>query len=210
VAKDPHIEELNLAGDPTVPRLAASVLLLRRGSHSSGDLEVLLGRRTDAARFMAGVWVFPGGAVDGGQATEAAVRAAALRELEEEVGVHIDDPAALVPFSRWITPVEVKMRFDTWFFLARAPAHCEPEPDGQEIVDAGWFSPADALERSQAGTLLLVFPTIKQLEDLAQFGSADEALERSAARDVQPVLPKVVPGDDGPRVLLPGERGYPE
>src|SRR6478672_6676389 len=103
--KDPHIEELNLAGDPTVPRPAASVILLRRGGkHSSGELEVLLGRRTDAARFMAGVWVFPGGAVDGGATTEEAARLTALRELEEEVGVHIDDPAELVPFARWITP----------------------------------------------------------------------------------------------------------
>src|SRR6478672_9552696 len=177
--KDPHIEELNLAGDPTVPRPAASVILLRSGDkHSSGELEVLLGRRTDAARFMAGVWVFPGGAVDG--------------------GAHIGDPAELVPFARWITPVEVKVRFDTWFFLARAPAHCRPEPDGEEIVDSGWFAPDDALQQSRDGKLLLVFPTIKQLEDLAQFATTDAALEGSAARDVRPILPKVVAGDNGP------------
>jgi 8-oxo-dGTP pyrophosphatase MutT (NUDIX family) len=186
------------------------VILLRRGGeHSSRDMEVLLGRRTDAARFMARVWVFPGGAVDGGETSEVAVRRTALRELEEEVGVHIDDPGELVPFSRWITPVEVKVRFDTWFFLARAPAHCRPEPDGEEIVDSGWFAPDDALQQSRDGKLLLVFPTIKQLEDLAQFSSSDEALAGSAARDVQPILPKIVAGENGPQVLLPGEPGYP-
>jgi 8-oxo-dGTP pyrophosphatase MutT (NUDIX family) len=205
------VEELNLAGEPTVPRPAASVILLRRGGqHSSADMEVLLGRRTDAARFMAGVWVFPGGAVDGADTTEEAVRLTALRELEEEVGVQLDGPSALVPFSRWITPVEVKVRFDTWFFLARAPAHCRPEPDGEEIVDSGWFAPDDALQQSRDGKLMLVFPTIKQLEDLAQFATADEALEASAAREVRPILPKVVAGEDGPQVLLPGEAGYPE
>ena len=204
------MEELNLAGEPTVPRPAASVILLRRGGeHSSADMEVLLGRRTDAARFMAGVWVFPGGAVDGGDISEQAVRRTALRELEEEVGVQLDDPSALVPFSRWITPVEVKVRFDTWFFLARAPAHCRPEPDGEEIVDSGWFAPDDALQQSRDGKLLLVFPTIKQLEDLAHFTTAEEALEGSAARAVRPILPKVVAGDNGPQVLLPGEPGYP-
>jgi len=194
-----------------VPRPAASVILLRRGGkHSAADMEVLLGRRTDAARFMAGVWVFPGGAVDGGDITEDAVRQTALRELEEEVGVQLDDPAALVPFSRWITPVEVKVRFDTWFFLARAPAHCKPEPDGEEIVDSGWFAPDDALQQSQDGKLLLVFPTIKQLEDLRQFTTADDALAGASKRDIQPILPKIVAGDSGAQVLLPGEPGYPE
>jgi 8-oxo-dGTP pyrophosphatase MutT (NUDIX family) len=158
---------------------------------------------------MAGVWVFPGGAVDGEDISEEAVRLTALRELEEEVGVKLDDPSELVAFSRWITPVEVKVRFDTWFFLARAPAHCRPEPDGEEIVDSGWFTPDDALRQSRDGKLLLVFPTIKQLEDLSQFSSADEALAGSAARDVQPILPKVVAGESGPQVLLPGEPGYP-
>jgi 8-oxo-dGTP pyrophosphatase MutT (NUDIX family) len=187
------------------------VLLLRGGAqHSQGDLEVLLGRRTDAARFMAGVWVFPGGAVDGGETTELAVRHTALRELEEEVGVQLRDPGELVPFSRWITPVEVKVRFDTWFFLARAPAHCRPEPDGDEIVDAGWFAPADALEQSRSGQLSLVFPTIKQLEDLARFATADAALAGAAGRDVRPILPKVVGTRENAQVLLPGEPGYPE
>jgi 8-oxo-dGTP pyrophosphatase MutT (NUDIX family) len=206
---DPHLEELN-PGEATVPRMAASVILLRRGSkHTGGGLEVLLGKRTDAARFMPGVWVFPGGAVDGAEPGDHASRLTALRELEEEVGVRLEKTEDLVPFSRWITPVEVKVRFDTWFYLARAPAHCRPEPDGQEIVDAGWFSPAQALDSHRAGELLLVFPTIKQLEKLAGFGSAEEALREAASREVEPILPKVVTGADGPRVLLPGDPGYP-
>ncbi|HEY2537663.1 MAG TPA: NUDIX hydrolase, partial [Solirubrobacteraceae bacterium] len=48
-------------GDPTRPRRAATVILLRGGTDA---LEVLLVRRTPAAKFMGGVWVFPGGAVD--------------------------------------------------------------------------------------------------------------------------------------------------
>ena len=43
------------------PRQAATVILLRGGAEA---LEVLLVRRTPKARFMGGVWVFPGGAVD--------------------------------------------------------------------------------------------------------------------------------------------------
>jgi 8-oxo-dGTP pyrophosphatase MutT (NUDIX family) len=206
---DPHVDERN-QGEPTTPRPAAAVILLRRGgAHGAEGLEVLLGKRTPKARFMAGVWVFPGGAVDGSAGDDRAHRMTALRELEEEVGVALEDTGVLVPFARWITPVEVKTRFDTWFYLAPAPAHCRPKPDGEEIVDAGWFAPADALDRSRRGELLLVFPTIKQLEQLERFPSTEDALRECAATEVEPILPKVVAGDGGPQVLLPGEPGYP-
>ena len=101
------------------------MVLLRRGrKHSSAGLEVLLGRRTSAARFMADVWVFPGGAVDGTGNDDVAHRETALRELQEEASVTLPSPDDLVPFSRWITPEEVKVRYDTHFYLALAPAHC--------------------------------------------------------------------------------------
>src|SRR6059058_1256146 len=107
-------EELNPSGEAATPREAASVIVLRGGADA---LEVLLVRRTPKARFMGGVWVFPGGAVDEGEDE----RDAAARELLEEAAVTVADPGALVRFSRWITPAEVKIRFDTHFFLAPLP-----------------------------------------------------------------------------------------
>src|SRR3984893_19408568 len=119
-------EEYN-PGPPTPPRQAATVILLRGGGD---ELEVLLVRRTPRARFMGGVWVFPGGAVDAGEGDgDAAHRAAALRELREEAAIALEDPAALVKFSRWITPAQVKIRFDTHFFLAVVPPGAEPRID---------------------------------------------------------------------------------
>lgn len=204
---DQHLENLN-TGAPTTPRPAASVILLRRGSrHQSSGLEVLFGRRTPKASFMANVWVFPGGAVDGGAADEAAYRKAALRELEEEVAISLD-PQDLVPFSRWITPAEVKVRFDTHFYLAGAPSHCSPTADGEEIVEVGWFAPADALARHAAGELLLVFPTIKHLEALRSFDSVEGALESARSREIEPILPRVATIGGEQKVLLPGEPGY--
>src|SRR3954447_8071318 len=89
-------------GEPTVPRQAATVLVLRGGAER---LEGLMGQRTPKARFMGGAWVFPGGAVDAGEGEAgAAHRAAAVREVQEEAGLDLGDPAALVPFARWITP----------------------------------------------------------------------------------------------------------
>src|SRR3954468_18813688 len=110
---------LNTSGEPTVPRQAATVIVLRGGTQR---LEVLMAQRTPKARFMGGAWVFPGGAVDAHEGEgDISQRAAAVREVEEEVGITLDDPAALVPFARWITPEEVSIRFDTYFFLAVAP-----------------------------------------------------------------------------------------
>jgi 8-oxo-dGTP pyrophosphatase MutT (NUDIX family) len=205
---DDHIEELN-PGRPTEPRPAAAVILLRRGGrHSSSGLEVLLGKRTSKARFMAGVWVFPGGAVDGAETDDAAHRRTAMRELEEEAAVGLPSADELVPFSRWITPIEVKVRYDTRFYLAHAPAHASPRPDGEEIVEVRWLAPAEALERHDAGELLLVFPTIKQLETLARFDEPEEVLETVRSLTVEPILPRVDTSGPEPRILLPGDPGY--
>jgi 8-oxo-dGTP pyrophosphatase MutT (NUDIX family) len=198
-------ETLN-PGPPTRPRQAASVILLRGGRET---LEVLLVRRTPEARFMGGVWVFPGGAVDGAEGDgDGAHRAAAIRELREEAAIALDGPDALVKFSRWITPAQVKIRFDTHFFLALLPAGQEPRIDGQECVDLGWFTPAGALEAQRAGKLALVFPTIKHLEQLSEFDSAGALLAHARGRDVQRVEPRVVLEGEVARILLPGEPGY--
>jgi 8-oxo-dGTP pyrophosphatase MutT (NUDIX family) len=205
---DERIEELN-PGAPSVPRPAAGVILMRRGGeHASSGIEVLLGKRTSKARFMADVWVFPGGAVDGAEDDDRAHRATALRELEEETGVVLNGPDELVPFSRWITPEQVKIRYDTRFYLAQASPHTAPEPDGEEIVETAWLAPADALGRHRDGDLLLVFPTIKMLETLGRFSSPEEAIEAIGAVAVEPILPRVDTSGPEPRILLPGDSDY--
>ncbi|MEA2152970.1 MAG: hypothetical protein QOI18_1203, partial [Solirubrobacteraceae bacterium] len=156
-------------GPATAPRQAATVILLRGGADA---LEVLLVRRTLKARFMGGVWVFPGGAVDAHEGDgDQAHRAAAIRELREEAAIELDDPAALVKFSRWITPAQVQIRFDTHFFLAPLPTGQEPRVDGEEVVELGWYTPQAALDAHAAEQIALVFPTIKHLEQLCGFGS---------------------------------------
>ena len=198
-------EEIN-AGAPTRPRQAATVILLRGGER---DLEVLLVKRTPEARFMGGVWVFPGGAVDAGEgAGDEAHRLAAIRELREEAAIELDDPAALVKFSRWITPAAVKIRFDTHFFLAAVPDSQEPAVDGEEVVDLGWFAPQAALDAHARGEILLVFPTIKHLEQLGEFSSVEALLEHARGKEVLPVEPRVVVEGEVARILLPGDEGY--
>jgi 8-oxo-dGTP pyrophosphatase MutT (NUDIX family) len=198
-------------GTPSEPRPAASVVLLRRGGrHKDRALEVLLLKRTEEARFMPGVWVFPGGGVDAADGEgEAGHRACAIRELAEEASIELAADEELVLFSRWVTPEVISRRFDAWFFLALAPAHTPPKPDGVETVEASWFEPRAALDAQAAGELVLAFPTIAQLTALAEFGTAEEALEAHRGREIEPILPKVVGTKEDHRVVLPGDPDYP-
>ena len=124
------------------PRQAASLILLRE---SADGAEVLLVQRNPEQRFMGGAWVFPGGAVHSGE--DADHPATAVRELEEEAGIALPESTELVPFSRWITPEGegVNIRFDTWFFAARAWIAgsagagwtCEPRSSGSSGLAPG-------------------------------------------------------------------------
>jgi 8-oxo-dGTP pyrophosphatase MutT (NUDIX family) len=194
-------EELN-EGPETPPRVAASVIVLR---DSESGPQVLLVQRNPEARFMGGAWVFPGGAVHG----EESPAEAGLRELEEEASLTLDGGAgALVPFSRWITPAEVKVRFDTFFYVVEAPAGAEPQVDGEECVGFLWRRPLDALSDYERGELNLVFPTIKHLEQLADEPTVAATIAAARGREVKPVQPRIIVGDGSARVLLPGEPGF--
>jgi len=202
----PEPGQLHNPGPPVRPRQAASVIVLRGGGDT---LELLLVQRSREARFMGGVWVFPGGAVDADEGDgDDAHRAAAIRELEEEAAIRLDGPDTLVKFSRWITPREVQIRFDTHFFLAELPSGQEARVDGEECIDMGWFTPAGALEAHEREEIMLVFPTIKHLEQLGAFGTVLELLQYARGREVLPIEPRVVVEGEVARILLPGDPGY--
>lgn len=198
-------------GTPSEPRPAASVVLLRRGGkHGDRELEVLLLKRSETAKFMPGVWVFPGGAVDPEDGEEeAGYRACAVRELAEEAAIELAADEELVLFSRWITPEVISTRFDAWFFLALAPAHTPPQADGIETTEAMWFRPAAALDAQAGGEIVLAFPTVSQLRSLLPFRTSEEALAAHRDRPVEPVLPKVIGSREDHRVVLPGDPDYP-
>ena len=184
------------------------MILLRGGDEA---LEVLLVKRTPQARFMGGVWVFPGGAVDARSRATAtsAHRAAAVRELREEAAIALADPGELVEFSRWITPAEVQIRFDTHFFLAALPDGQEPRVDGEECVDLGWFTPQAALDAHAArARSCSCSPRSSTSSSCSAFASVDELLDYARGREVLPVQPRVVLEGEVARVLLPGEPGY--
>jgi 8-oxo-dGTP pyrophosphatase MutT (NUDIX family) len=200
------------------------VIVMRRGGkHSQRALEVLMLQRGTEARFMPGVWVFAGGVVeeadrqdaaaapmDGVEPDELAHRICGARELGEEGGLTVE-ATSLLPWSRWITPEQVPMRFDTRFYVGLAPPHAKPEPDGVEMAAARWMAPADALDEYAEGRFELSFPTIRHLEELRGYPDADAVLADAAKRPVVPLTPKVIgTSEDSFEVLLPGEPGYDE
>ena len=194
-----------MSDDPATPRPAATILLLRRGGrHRDDALEVLMVRRGPDQSFMPGVWVFPGGAIE----QDESPAEAAVRELAEETAVQLADGAELHPWMRWITPEPVPVRFDTHFLVALGPPHSAPEPDGVEVDRAAWYAPRAAIAAGEAGDIDLVFPTVKTLETLLPFATADEVLAAAPDREIEPILPRVVGTREDHRILLPGDDGY--
>ena len=112
-------------------------------------------------------------------------------------------------FSHWITPVGPPRRYDTRFFVARAPDAQVPLHDDRETIAHLWVRPADALARHRAGELDMILPTIRNLEAIARFERADDLLEAArATTSVPAMLPRIVAEDGGVRILLPGDPGY--
>lgn len=198
-------------GTPSEPRPAASIVLMRRGGkHRDRALEVLLLKRSGDASFMPNVWVFPGGSVDPEDgAGEEGYRSCAVRELAEETAIVLPPDEELVLFSRWITPEVISTRFDAWFFLALAPAHTPPKPDGVEVVEAAWFEPRAAIEAFDEKNIVLAFPTLSQLHSLLPFATSEDALAAHREAKIEPILPKVLGSKDDHRVVLPGDPDYP-
>ena len=188
--------------------LASTVLVLRRGQFGP---EVLLLKRNPAANNMASVWMFPGGKVDendSGCSELDRFRSAAVRELFEEAGITLAT-SALSGFSHWLTPVGMKRRFATWFFVAELPDGAMVKVDGEEMVEAQWIRPADALAEHKAENLRLPPPTVVSLIDLASYHSVDETIDAVQQRVAPYFLPKVcAENPDDVVMLYPGDAGY--
>lgn len=152
-----------------------------------------------------------------------AMKIAAVRETFEEAGVWLGAPLAdadaqrqrllshgttirellatapvdlgtLVWTSRWITPVGVPKRFDTYFFLVQAGRDVVASAEQNEAVDATWIAPADALAKHAAREMQMVFPTLKTLQSLTGFASVDALLDSRRGAVIEPIEPVLVDG----------------
>jgi 8-oxo-dGTP pyrophosphatase MutT (NUDIX family) len=113
--------------------------------------------------------------------------------------------------SHWITPVGEPRRFDTRFFIARAPDAQEPLHDDNETIASLWVTPTEALAMHKRGELAMIPPTTSNLEFLVPHATTDEAL--LAAKKIgmpTTILPQLKTNADGKviGISMPGDADY--
>ena len=197
--------EFSEEASPASP--AASSIVIRQ-THEG--LETLLLKRSDELKHMPGLWVFPGGKVevsDEGDNELEQARSGAARELQEEAGLSL--PAeTLLTFSHWLTPVAVKRRFATWFFIAEVGSDEPVTVDGSEIVAHEWWRPGDAIRTHHEGQLAITPPTLVSLHDLQVEDDPSVLLSRLSERIPPRFFPRVVRDGDQMAFLYEGDAAY--
>lgn len=120
------------------------------------------------------------------------------------------DLPALVPFARWKPNFKHSRRFDTLFFIARGSNDSGPlRPQAGECASAEWVTAEEMLRRVADGRASAIFPTVRNLERLAQFGSFDEAAAHAAAYPVETISPWIEEVDGERWLRIPDHLGYP-
>jgi 8-oxo-dGTP pyrophosphatase MutT (NUDIX family) len=120
------------------------------------------------------------------------------------------DALALTLFARWVPKFHAVRRFDTLFYVARAPAgDWRPRVVERECAGAHWMSAAEVLERDRRGDARLIFPTRRTLERLAQHSSFEEIRADALAHRIEPVTPWVEEVDGERFITIPSDLGFP-
>lgn len=114
----------------------------------------------------------------------------------------------LAHYSHWITPTFMPKRFDTHFFIAKAPEEQSAVHDGEESVDSVWVGPNEAMKGAKDGTYTVIFPTMMNIEYLKRYSSTDEAIEGSKNTPTVTVLPEVEVTEEGKFLNIPKEADY--
>ncbi|WP_439517368.1 NUDIX hydrolase [Hydrogenophaga sp.] len=145
------------------------------------------------------------------RAQEALARLASgmgFNNLLAEMGLRLR-VGALAPWSRWITPPDSpNKRFDTRFFVARAPEGLARH-DERETTEARWVQPRPALQSYWQGELSLAPPQIMTLAHLARHGSVDSVLKEARGRLPALIQPHVIRAGEGRTMCYPGDELHP-
>jgi 8-oxo-dGTP pyrophosphatase MutT (NUDIX family) len=123
-----------------------------------------------------------------------------LRELLAESPVFLD---RLVWTSRWITPIGIPKRFDTYFFLAKAAPGAVATAEEVEAVEVLWIAPSEALRRHAGKELQMVFPTVKNLEAIDGLPSIAALLESRRGIEIPAIQPLLIVEGREKKLVLP-------
>ena len=221
---------LRAQGAPAEPERAAAVVLLREAPlrvflrrHTAkepfgasapagggtvfdtdrGPLESVRGRWSDIdseRRSSGSRYGFPGGRH---KPDDPDVAMTGVREVEEETGAMV---ALQRAWSRWLTPEFESLRFDAWIYVATLAEGFQPRIRVREPEYATWIGPEQAV--CQYGGQMSM-PEATTLAELSRYSTVGEVFAAAEQRDMTPILPRLNTSDDHPRLVLPGEEGYP-
>jgi 8-oxo-dGTP pyrophosphatase MutT (NUDIX family) len=164
--------------------------------------------------------------------TITAMKVCAIRELFEETGIWLGAPLAdpeemraslldgrvtidslldgrrideglLTLTARWIAPVGIPKRFDTWFFLAEAGRGIRSTPQPTEAMELLWIEPAEALDRHARGEFPLVFPTIRNLAAIAKCDDVHDLIASRRKATIPVTRPVLVVSEGKKSIVLP-------
>jgi len=129
-------------------------------------------------------------------------------EMMERENLRLD-MRGLEYIAHWVTPVGPPRRYDTRFFVALAPTNQVATHDAGETVADQWVRPVDALAAHERGELEMIFPTIKNLQNIAHFNTASDVMSYATSlTEIPCVLPKIFNSAEGIQILLPGDPGF--
>lgn len=114
-------------------------------------------------------------------------------DLLEELDLY-GDARALALFSQWITPPVYPRRYNAHFFVALAEHDQTAIADAFETHDGVWIDPQEALDKCELGEFRMVYPTIKHIERLAKFDTAEEVMEFARSKTIYTIMPDT-PGE---------------
>lgn len=112
-------------------------------------------------------------------------------------------------WARWITPAGSARRYDTAFFVAQVPDGQEADAHTTEAVRALWWHPAEALQRWQAGEMLLMPPTVRTLQEVAELDESAAVIAAAREREIRPIVPTLRRDGDRLVTVLPDNTAFP-
>ncbi len=157
-----------------------------------------------------GNWVFPGGmveAIDQAQTPIEQAKLAAARETKEETNLNLE-PKKLITMSHWVTPVELSKRYATWFFLTNIKEQQELHIDNQEIIDARWIQPTEALRLHKEKQMKLNGPAFVSLIILSAFENSESTLKHFSSKQPAYYYPRGIKTESGLVTLFQDDAGY--
>jgi 8-oxo-dGTP pyrophosphatase MutT (NUDIX family) len=127
----------------------------------------------------------------------------------ESLGLSVDT-GVMTPLARWVPAFHATRRFDTMFFLARAPkGEWVPNAAEGECAGAFWMSAAEVLESDRRGEAKLIFPTRRTLERLALHRSFDAMVADARAFPIAPITPWLEENGGDRFIAIPENIGFP-